>query len=280
MQIHPKHILYAIPFIFIASISYAQTNDTITFLTGNSGLTTGLLKAQSFGDLFNVVFNVIVGLASAWAVISLVYWGAKYALVNSVTGKSAAKENLIPVFMGLVALLGTYLIFNQINPNILKLDLYTPKFDKVERQNISVPVEVKDNQGVVIQKPVGGADGETKKDFLEFIQTKVGRVQKFCVDKIGGDRNSSLSDWRKCSEFIDKAAICVLGSDSGKQISENACVYLLNNFDDSITVRTGDTEQNTSLWNLVFENTKYNKDFFQKIREGQRQSTLNTISDR
>jgi len=113
-----------------ASISYAQTSPDSTggttktcagfyFLTGCTALTEGLAQSQGFTGIFNTLLKVVIALAGIWAVIELSYYGARYALVDSFTGKKDAIKNIWPVAYGLIALLATVLLFNQINPKIV-----------------------------------------------------------------------------------------------------------------------------------------------------------------
>ncbi len=271
-----KKIFFLIFLLCLGFFTFSYAQET-TFLTGNNGFTNGLAESKGFAGLFNNLFKIVVGLGAAWAVISLVYWGAKYALVNSVTGKSAAKENLMPVFVGLVALLGTYIIFNQINPKILALDLNTPKLNDVRKYNEWGNLfgvdgkDVKNNLSYPVGKPVGGTNNnKNKEEFIKYLTENIGRVQNFCKNKIGGTRETSIEYWKECVDFINKSVVCVSGSDAGKQESINSCVYILNNFDNKITIINENNEKTEdTLWNIVFGESIYNKDFFQKIRKEQ-----------
>ncbi len=106
-----------------SDINNVQTRAELSqnmLLSGESALTDSLLKSEGFAGLFNTLFQIIVTLGAIWAVIELTYYGARYALIDSFTGKKEAIKNIWPVAYGLMALLATYILFKQINPKLLE----------------------------------------------------------------------------------------------------------------------------------------------------------------
>ncbi len=117
------HFLFTSIFILflVNNIANAQQgSDNFTLLLKDSALSNKLAQSKkTFLDLFITLFNIVVALAGIWAVIEISYYGARYVLVDSFTGKKDAIKNIWPVAYGLGALLATVILFNQINPQIL-----------------------------------------------------------------------------------------------------------------------------------------------------------------
>lgn len=83
-----------------------QTSDKMTL----SGFLTGL-------------FTAVISVAAIIAVLRLGYAGYLYMTSESWGSKGKAKEVIGDVVLGLLLLLSCWLILNQINPDILKLDI-------------------------------------------------------------------------------------------------------------------------------------------------------------
>jgi hypothetical protein len=66
--------------------------------------------------------QIIIGLASVLAVLTLVYGGFKYIAADSFTGKSSGKETVQRALWGLLLILGAVIILQTINPNILNIN--------------------------------------------------------------------------------------------------------------------------------------------------------------
>ncbi len=97
---------------------YEETSQM--FLVNDAFLSRTLAESKGLGGLLGSLIQIIITLAAIWAVIEIAYYGAKYALVDSFTGKKLAIENIWPVAYGLIALLGVVILFNTINSDILK----------------------------------------------------------------------------------------------------------------------------------------------------------------
>ena len=132
-----KTALVIILILIFSVISFTYAETEMQFLLGESKLVQNLKNANSLSDIFNVLFQTVIALGAIWAVASLAYWGAKYALWDSVTGKKAALDHMTPILTGLVALLGTYILFKQINPEIINsLDLKVDENTIVQMQDV------------------------------------------------------------------------------------------------------------------------------------------------
>lgn len=87
----------------------------------------GLDKGLNFDDscplanYLNTMFDLIVGVIIVIAMVKLVLGGLEYVTSESISGKANAKDSIIAAFGGLVLALGSYIILNSINPNLLNL---------------------------------------------------------------------------------------------------------------------------------------------------------------
>ena len=99
-------------------------------LTGGQGgnVTLAPFLAQALGsgsltELFNGAFRFAIAIGAILAVLRIVYAGFKYMTTDLFGVKNDAKEIIFNSLSGLFLLLAIWIILNQINPNILKLDL-------------------------------------------------------------------------------------------------------------------------------------------------------------
>ncbi len=87
---------------------------------------------QNPGDLgtfINAAFKITLSIGAILAVLRIAYAGFQYMSSDAWGEKSHAKEILGDVVIGLLLLLSVYLILNQINPQLTKLEIkyVTPK---------------------------------------------------------------------------------------------------------------------------------------------------------
>ena len=66
------------------------------------------------------MFKIGIGLAGIFAVFMIVWGGFEYVSTDAIAGKSAGKEKIEGALWGLGLALGSYLILNTINPELLK----------------------------------------------------------------------------------------------------------------------------------------------------------------
>lgn len=92
------------------------------------GVDTGPIESTQ--DYINVLLNLSIGLAAFIAVVKLVLAGVKYALSEIVTDKGDAKEDIKSAIIGLLIIIGSVTILNEINPKLSVLsfvdDIETP----------------------------------------------------------------------------------------------------------------------------------------------------------
>jgi hypothetical protein len=69
------------------------------------------------------MFQLLIGIAAAFAVFMIVIGGFQYMTTDAVQGKSEGKERIKNAIFGLVLVIGAWLILYTINPDLLKLRL-------------------------------------------------------------------------------------------------------------------------------------------------------------
>lgn len=74
-----------------------------------------------FGDLLNILLQVVISLGALIAVGALVYGGVAYMLSGVSETHSEAKHRIEAAFWGLLILLASWLILNTINPQLLQI---------------------------------------------------------------------------------------------------------------------------------------------------------------
>lgn len=105
------------------------TNTTYTPLAPLPGLdqvpfeTNPDLNPCPFGQYLNIMIKLIIGIAAVLAMIMIVTGGIEYMTSELVSGKEAGKETITNAILGLLIALGSFLILNTINPQLLNVCL-------------------------------------------------------------------------------------------------------------------------------------------------------------
>lgn len=118
-------IAFTAPALFVALpvIAFGDTGFVPLAKTASGPLST-LYGTQS-GDLsvfINALFKFAIAIGAIGAVLRLAYAGYLYMAQDMWTSKGKAKEVIGDVTLGVILLLGVWIILNQINPDILKLN--------------------------------------------------------------------------------------------------------------------------------------------------------------
>ncbi len=94
--------------------------------------------ANDLGTFINSAFKIALSLGAILAVLRIAWAGYQYMSSDAWGEKSHAKEILGDVVIGLLLLLGTWLILYQINPDILNLRVryVTPQENSSQFQNV------------------------------------------------------------------------------------------------------------------------------------------------
>ncbi len=78
----------------------------------------------NLGAYLKAIFKFGIGLAIGGAVLMMIVGGFEYAVAESLTGKSGAKDRIQNALFGLLLALSSYLILYTLDPNFLKLDFF------------------------------------------------------------------------------------------------------------------------------------------------------------
>ena len=109
-------------------------NQSGTIKTGGSDLSPYLGGLYSFG----------VAAAAGLAVIMVIWGGIEYITSVAGEGKSGGKDKITSAILGLLLALGSYIILNTINKDLLKLS-----FDLKDAKELGVDLEVSDSSSYV-----------------------------------------------------------------------------------------------------------------------------------
>ncbi len=111
--------------IYITLYTRVFASNTVTLIeptiTGDG--TIGSAGTNNFTDIaayLKAIYQNIIRVVALIAVLSLAWWGLKYITSNIPGMKAASKERLFDILVGILVLLGAYLILKTINPNIFK----------------------------------------------------------------------------------------------------------------------------------------------------------------
>ncbi len=105
--------------LFAVAAPFVQLTKTDT--PGGSGLEQ-LYSTTNLSDFLNGLFKFAITIGAIVAVLRIAYAGYLYMGSDMWSSKGKAKEILGDVTLGLLLLLSIWIILNQINPDILKLD--------------------------------------------------------------------------------------------------------------------------------------------------------------
>jgi hypothetical protein len=80
-------------------------------------------SATAFSTYVNYLVKLIIGLAAALAVVMIVWGGIEYMMTELIPEKAAAKKRMLEALLGLLLLLGSWIILNEINPKLFDTDV-------------------------------------------------------------------------------------------------------------------------------------------------------------
>ncbi len=202
-------------------------------LSGESALTDSLLKSEGFAGLFNTLFQIIVTLGAIWAVIELTYYGAKYALIDSFTGKKEAIKNIWPVAYGLMALLATYILFKQINPDLLNFGIsdvkLQNKYNEAAKPQDYVDLNNAQQREALLSKRaqtrnVNKTNAELKDSGIEMdikaLADQIKQSQKYCRSKF-----NNVVEIKNCVNIANNIILCAYPNQGTAQ-QNTACSYV------------------------------------------------------
>ncbi len=97
-----------------------------TPLVGNAQYTTlsgipGLDSGNSIADYVNVLYKMSIAIGITLSILIIAYAGLEYMTVDVVAEKKKSKTRITHAIIGLLMLLGTYVVLYQLNPDIVSL---------------------------------------------------------------------------------------------------------------------------------------------------------------
>lgn len=122
------YVLIPVGVFLSASVTHAQV---ATLISDGLGLESGDL-----GAYLNNLFDLALLVGAILAVLVIASAGLQYMTTDAVYGKTESRRRIMHAVAGLLMLLGIWLFFNTINPNILKLDF---ELKKVNTQGTKPP---------------------------------------------------------------------------------------------------------------------------------------------
>ncbi|MAZ67262.1 hypothetical protein CL652_00635 [bacterium] len=81
------------------------------------------LGSDNFSGYLNNLFELALLIGAILAVLIIASAGLQYMSTDAVSGKTTSRERIFQAVVGLLMLLGIWIFFAEINPNILKTDL-------------------------------------------------------------------------------------------------------------------------------------------------------------
>ena len=114
-------IFFLVLILFIPALVGAQEYQSL------AGFGSFNLGAGTFSEYFGNLFRIALLVGSVIAVLMIAAAGIQYMTTDAVTGKAESKKHIYNAIIGLLMLLGVWLVFNEINPDILDLNLNLPQ---------------------------------------------------------------------------------------------------------------------------------------------------------
>lgn len=158
---HMEHIASILFEVTGTTIAYAQECGQGAFCALSDGFNQVVgsnfsLATGDFGQVVNSIYKLSIRIAGAVAVAMFVWGGITYMVAPfgvAGEGLGRAKERMKNAIIGLLMLLATWVIFNQINPDILNL---TIKADSVAP--LGTPDNTNSGQGGTVRLNDGSGD--------------------------------------------------------------------------------------------------------------------------
>ncbi|KND47986.1 MAG: hypothetical protein AB201_00065 [Parcubacteria bacterium C7867-006] len=129
--------------LFLTNTAYALDDYTVlTPLPGTVSSCTGNNCTTNIDTYLPGMFNLMVGVAAGLAFIMITLGGITYATSDALSGKSQGREWVTNAIVGLLLVIGAYVILYTINPKILefKIDITEPIITPAQIVTAGVPM--------------------------------------------------------------------------------------------------------------------------------------------
>ena len=93
----------------------------------------------ALGAYLNMMIRLFIGICAVLAVIMIVMGGVEYITSELISSKEAGRERITHAILGLLLAMGSWLLLNTINPDILKSDLNVPTATVIVTLNDTTP---------------------------------------------------------------------------------------------------------------------------------------------
>ena len=116
-------------FIFLLLLFFSPL---LTSATGHGAINTsfvplvgipGVTDSRDFSGFLKAVFDIVLAIAAALAVVMITIGGLQYMTTDSVYNKREGIDKIQNALIGLLIALLIFLILNTINPNLLEFDI-------------------------------------------------------------------------------------------------------------------------------------------------------------
>jgi hypothetical protein len=109
-------------------VPVVNTDTTYTMLAPLPGLegTINTVDDCPFGKYLNIIIKLIMGISAVLAMVMITMGGIQYITSDLVSNKEAGRETITHAILGLVMMLGAFLILNTVNPKLLNACLKMP----------------------------------------------------------------------------------------------------------------------------------------------------------
>lgn len=114
-------VLAPLPGLTMGNCDVNNTNCVYTIEAG--GTKDAEVGGNSLGNFLNTAYNYIVGISIALAVAMIIYGGVQYATADAANKTSKGRDTIESAIVGLLLVLGSFLILNTINSDLTRFDL-------------------------------------------------------------------------------------------------------------------------------------------------------------
>ena len=114
-------ITLAVIAILLPIALYAQIN--YTPISAVPGISQSSLQTQGIGGYLNSIFRFAIGIGALLAVVQITIGGIQYMTSGAVGTIDRARSKIRDAIIGLLLLLSTWIILNQINPELLNFKI-------------------------------------------------------------------------------------------------------------------------------------------------------------
>lgn len=212
-------------YCLLAPLPISGTSETTTKVdTGASDGPGG--SSFDFGDYVNGIFMFAIGLAGVLAVIMIVIGGIQYMSTDNFSEKAEGRGRIWNAVLGLVLLLGSYMLLNTLNPNLVKFT-FVVKEQALEADGVITfsDIEYLAITGVSnplpaeIDAAVASAAGASSGTEYCKLKALVERESGSKANAIGHDENVSWTSWYSSYKASAKTYKGV--SFAGKDVPKN-----------------------------------------------------------